>query len=173
MTAAKTNPVTPALAVGCPVCRVQPGQPCRDPLGTITERHPNRHFAWDHAGRPHLSVPGATVDFPDRKSAPMTTATKPTPNVPLPAGAVYGDEWQTGDDPYRIIGGPDRHITDSSLWIWTSAVQHTDGQIHSEIERPSFHIEGVGDELLTSDHARELAAVLLEAAAQLDRWANA
>ncbi len=165
-----TNP--PALAVMCPVCRVQPGQPCRDPLGAITERHPNRHFAWDRAGRPHLSVPGATVDFPAPEGSAMTTtAATAIPDVPLPAGAEHGDTWE-GPGPRRVIMGPDRRITDSDVYIWTSAIQQADGQIAPENpEPPQVHIEETGDVGLNSDQARELAAVLLEAAAVLDGWA--
>jgi hypothetical protein len=39
-------------------------------------------LTWIRAGsQPHLSVPGATVDFPGRKAPPMPTI--PTPPVPM------------------------------------------------------------------------------------------
>jgi hypothetical protein len=49
-------------------------------------------------------------------------------------------------------------------------MQRTDGRIYSESEPPRVHIEGDVD--LSSDQARELSAVLLEAAAELDGWAG-
>ena len=98
-----------------------------------------------------------------------TTTTNPYPDVPLPAGAVFGDLWE-GDYPERVIWGPNRGITDSGVIIWTSAMQRTDGRIYAESEPPRVHIEGDVD--LSSDQARELSAVLLEAAAELDGWAG-
>jgi hypothetical protein len=74
-----TESTSPALAVACPVCGAQPSHHCRNSLGRITEAHPNRHFAWDRAGRPsHLSVPGARVDFPAQEGPAMTTTTTTT-----------------------------------------------------------------------------------------------
>ena len=172
-----TTPTTsPALAVACPVCRVQPGQPCRDTLGAITERHPNRHFAWDCAGRPSLSVPGATVDFPDRKVPPMPTTTATAiPDVPLPAGADFGDIWE-GGNAYRSITGPVRGITDSDAIVWTSAIQRADGVIDTDPgnEVPLVNIDVHAYDCVlrvNSEQARELASALLEAAAELDGWA--
>jgi hypothetical protein len=94
----------------------------------------------------------------------------PTPDVPLPAGAAFADIWE-GTDPKRVIMGPDRGVTDSDVRIWTTAIQRTDGGIDSEPEPPQVHIEADTDRSgLSSDQARELAAALLEAAAQLDGW---
>src|ERR1700730_13781592 len=98
-----------------------------------------------------------------------TTTTNPHPHVPLPAGAVFGDIWE-GDDPERVVWGANRGITDSDLIIWTSAMQRTDGRIYSESEPPKVHVDGGVD--LNSDQARELAAALLEAAAELDGWSG-
>ncbi len=43
----------------------------------------------------------------------MTTTISTTPpDIPLPAGAVFGDAWE-GDDPQRVIMGPLRGITDT------------------------------------------------------------
>jgi hypothetical protein len=92
------------------------------------------------------------------------------PDVPLPAGATHADSWDP--EGCRIIGGPDRGITDTDVSIWTSAFQRLDGHIDLEpeaTEGPRVHIQGDVD--LNSDQARELAAVLLETAAELDRWA--
>ncbi|MGO9151757.1 hypothetical protein [Mycobacterium sp.] len=93
------------------------------------------------------------------------------PNVPLPAGAVFGNIWE-GDDPERVITGPNRGITDSDVFVRTTAIQRADGRIDVEPnEPPLVHIEGDTDGL-NSDQVRELATVLLEAAAEMDGWAT-
>jgi hypothetical protein len=80
-------------------------------------------------------------------------------NVPLPAGAALADIWE-GDDPQRVIMGPNRGITDSDVIVWTTAIQSAGGRIYDGPEPPLVHIHG--DPELNSDQARELAAVLLE-----------
>ncbi|HEY2085721.1 MAG TPA: hypothetical protein VGH54_06775, partial [Mycobacterium sp.] len=106
----------------------------------------------------------------------MTTATttpNPFPDVPLPAGADFGDIWEgEGDDVHRVVMGDTRGITDTDVIVWTSAIQYWDGSIDTdgEIEKPALHIDaGAGADIssLNSDQARELAAALLEAAAEL------
>jgi hypothetical protein len=100
----------------------------------------------------------------------MPTTTTPQPNVPLPAGAVFGDVWE-GIDPKRVIMGPNRGVTDSDAYIWTTAIQRTDGRIEDGPEPPQVHIEADTDYAgLNSDQCREMASLLLEAAAQLDGW---
>jgi hypothetical protein len=91
----------------------------------------------------------------------------PTSDIPLPAGAVFGDTWE-GDGPQRVVMGQTRGITDSDFTVWTSAIQCADGRIDSE--PPEVHIAGDTDSGLNSDQARELAAALLEAAAEMDAW---
>jgi hypothetical protein len=110
----------------------------------------------------------ATLSEPTREEA-MTTTTKPSPEVPLPPGAVLGDIWE-GDDPQRVIMGPDRGITDSDAIIWTTAMQSADGRITSEPYPPHVHIQHNTDGGFNSDQARQLAAALLEAAAEMDVW---
>jgi hypothetical protein len=93
----------------------------------------------------------------------------PTSDIPLPAGAAFGDTWE-GDGPQRVVMGPTRGITDSDFTVWTSAIQCADGRIDSE--PPEVHIAGDTDSGLNSDQARELAAALLEAAGELDGWTS-
>jgi len=105
----------------------------------------------------------------------MTATTNPHPDVPLPAGAVFGDVWE-GRGPERVVTGPTRGITDAETIIciiWTSAIQRADGRIAPDHpEPPLVHIDGCADIGLNSDRARELASVLLEAADEVDRWAQ-
>jgi hypothetical protein len=132
------------------------------------------------APRPHspqgrLSVPGATVDFlPDRKVPPVpTTTTSPRPDVPLPPGVTGVDDWQADErQPYRVVFGEYRGVTDHPICVSTAAVQWADGSLDDgQIEAPNMVL--LGDERsLNSDQARELAAALLAAAAELDRWSG-
>jgi hypothetical protein len=129
----------------------------------------------------HLSVPGATVDFPERKAPPMpTTTTNPHPDVPLPAGAqpLTGEWYDDRSQLYRLITGDAREVTDAGVAVLTDAVQFVDGGVdQGEFSSPPSMIITREDTdtgvRLFSDQARELAAVLLEAAAELDRWADA
>src|SRR5258707_11144605 len=101
-----------------------------------------------------------------------STTTNPHPDVPLPTGAVFGDNWE-GEPAERVIMGQNRSITDTDVVIWTSAIQFADGRIQQDeggaSEPPLVHVDGGVD--LNSDQARELAAALIEAAAEVDRWA--
>jgi hypothetical protein len=67
---------------------------------------------------------------------------------------------------FRLIHSADRQITDSRSCVRLCATQYSDGSLDD------LGIEVFGDDNdLNSDQARELAAVLLEAADELDRWA--
>ncbi len=106
---------------------------------------------------------------------PDTTTTTPHPEVPLPAGALEADSWQALDrQPYRVVFGAYRDVTDHAAGVPTSVIQWADGHLdHGEIEAPSLVILGGGEgESFNSDQARELAAALLEAAAEVDGWAG-
>jgi hypothetical protein len=93
----------------------------------------------------------------------MTTT--PTPDVPLPAGLDLISDWENGQ---RSMFGSDRNVTDHKLRVYPWAVQNTSGLIDG------CQVELVDDEdpvaSLNSDQARELAAALLEAAAEGDGW---
>jgi hypothetical protein len=91
-------------------------------------------------------------------------AATPTPDVPTPAGTTFADDWQ--DDDRRIIFGANRGVTDYDITIWTSATQGADGTLRE----PSVHVDIKASRGLNSDQARELAATLLECAAELDGW---
>jgi hypothetical protein len=105
----------------------------------------------------------------------MTTATtNPLPNVPLPPGAALVDDWQ--DDtpqPYRIIHAPNRGVGGHDVIVWATAVQWADGSIDDgRIEAPWIGVDIHGDHGLSSTQARELAAVLIYAADEVDGWAT-
>lgn len=96
-------------------------------------------------------------------------------NNPVPAGSRPQTDWETseaGETLYRLLTGKVRCITDSDAYVQTWATQLTDGAIDDGSafgEEP--HVE-VPQVRLNSDQARELAAALLECAAELDRWSQ-
>ena len=104
----------------------------------------------------------------------MAHTNNPLTPVPLPAGAVFADDWQPEDpQPYRVIMGADRGIDGRDLRVRTSAIQFADGRIDGgRIERPGVHVDDIGDHTLTAGQARELAAVLLAAADEVERMAG-
>jgi hypothetical protein len=104
----------------------------------------------------------------------MTTAPiAQYPDVAPPAGASAIDDWQADDpQPSRVVIGSYRTVTDHNLRVSTSAVQWADGSIDDgRVEAPHIYVEALGESNpLNSDQARELAAVLLVAAAEVDGW---
>jgi hypothetical protein len=115
--------------------------------------------------------------IPPDDIARMTTATvQIDPGIAPPSGATTNDDWQRYDDPrpYRIVVGVDRTVTDHVLRVSTSAVQWTDGSVDDGgVEAPQIHVFDLSESgPLNSDQARELASALLEAAADIDRWAG-
>jgi hypothetical protein len=63
----------------------------------------------------------------------MTTitdsSTNPYPAVSPPPGATANDDWQADDhQPYRVVSGSDRTVTDHKLYVSTSAVQWANGR---------------------------------------------
>ena len=95
-------------------------------------------------------------------------------NVPLPTGVAAVDDWQPNDPlPYRVVLGAGRGVTDHTVRVQTSAIQFADGRIDDgRIKAPTLTIShaGYNGRGLSSTQARELAAVLLEAADELDGW---
>jgi len=106
-----------------------------------------------------------------------TAATSPYPDVPVPAGADKVYDW---DDPstseaYRFFQGRVRTITaddtknrpwSEDITVCVEGTQDPDGTINRDINVHQLH----HDDPITANQARQLAAALLEAAAELDRW---
>jgi hypothetical protein len=92
------------------------------------------------------------------------------PDLAPPPWASFVDTWDSALGGGRVILGVDHAITDCDLKVSTSCVQHRDGHIDdgSTDECPRVYINQPIE--LNSDQARELAAVLLELAAQVDGW---
>jgi hypothetical protein len=101
----------------------------------------------------------------------MTTATAPTnpyPDVAPPAGAT-ADIWED-TPPERVVYSASRGIPDYEVNVWTSAIQFADGTLDdgSRSEPPSVHLTVWASTGMNSDQARILAAVLIEAADEID-----
>ncbi|BCI52901.1 hypothetical protein NIIDNTM18_21790 [Mycolicibacterium litorale] len=99
------------------------------------------------------------------------------PSITPPAGADLVCQWEDhieGQQPYRAIYGADRHITDHDATVYSAVTQLADGTLEDSDElSPGIYVcQGDRDCLskLNSDQARELAAALLECAAELDGW---
>jgi hypothetical protein len=101
-----------------------------------------------------------------------TTTTNPYPHVPLPARAVHTDPWRDDGDGL----GAFRFFFQGSVWnlelpddrhevvgLQIAGFQHLDGSTERWVS-----VDAAGS--LTSDQARELAAQLIEAADEVDRW---
>lgn len=98
------------------------------------------------------------------------------PAIPAPeevvksAGAWLMTPWRCGPywTLYRSISGRVRRpITDACMTVWTEGAQWDDGHV----DPPSVCLPGhLLTKELNSDQARELAAALLEAAAEVDGW---
>lgn len=86
-------------------------------------------------------------------------------NIPLPTGAVFADTWE-GD--HRVVMGSSRAITGTDVTVYTTATQSVDGRVEDRPWPPLVRIDGDVD--LNSDQCRELAAVLLEVASEMDGW---
>ena len=95
--------------------------------------------------------------------------------IALPADAQTFNTWQDCDDPqpYRIIFGGRRRVTDHKLTVSPSAVQWADGTVDDgRIEGPHIYVYDLDENPLNSGQARELAAALLASVAEVDRWAQ-
>ena len=75
--------------------------------------------------------------------------------------------------PYRILFGEIRNTDGGSNYttVQATAVQYSDGRIDDGGVHEPPHVY-LGDDGLTSTQARELAALLVESADEIDRWAQ-
>jgi len=124
-----------------------------------------------------LSVSGATVGLPRQEGSAMTATTDARPDVPLPAGAVADDDaWAFWDNECRFFRGADRVVLNGAAEVIaevrTSGMQLPDGSIDNGEDEPRIDIHTYIGEGLTSAQSRELASILLEAAAEIDAWAE-
>ncbi len=95
-------------------------------------------------------------------------------DVPVPAGAVDADDWQSDPTtPYRTLLGELKGIDGidiNTISVQVAAIQLHNGRIDDGTahETPKVYL---GDDGLSPAQARDLAAALLKAADTADRWA--
>ncbi len=102
----------------------------------------------------------------------------PGRSVRLPAGAVEADEWQSGPPVYRVVFGVTRHVKGQHGAIGTvrpTAIQLADGTIDdgSSVEPPVVHVNLEPGYALTAAQTRDLAQLLVAAAAEADQMSSA
>jgi hypothetical protein len=90
----------------------------------------------------------------------MSTTTT-TPAVPIPAGAVWVDEWQPGRaGAWRIFNGSERVIAGAPdpLRPFIGGIQNPEGAVHRNIVPPDLH----PDNQLSLRQAFDLGLALME-----------
>lgn len=98
----------------------------------------------------------------------MTTTT--IPNMPLPPGADGACGWDQWDNEFRVFHTADQEV--GGHVVYASGVQCIDGTVSTD-DAPMVWVQGGSDERgLTGAQARDLAAVLIQAADIIDRWVN-
>ncbi|CQD11986.1 hypothetical protein BN1232_02264 [Mycobacterium lentiflavum] len=95
----------------------------------------------------------------------MTTTTNPYPDLPVPNGIEMQSDWDS--DGYRDLFGFDRTVTDHKARVYALGSQSTDGTISGLIVVAYGEDDGFD---LNTDQARELAAALLAAVAEVESW---
>ncbi|HEY6576795.1 MAG TPA: hypothetical protein VI029_18115 [Mycobacterium sp.] len=102
----------------------------------------------------------------------MTTTAHLNPSIDIgpPPGSGFVDTWEAGGGDRRVVLGIKHTVTDCDVTVSTSCIQYLDGRIDdgSGDECPRMYIDQSVE--LNSDQARELAALLLELAKQIDGW---
>jgi hypothetical protein len=99
--------------------------------------------------------------------------TKPTYDVSLPDGARALEAWQDDEpQPYRVICSDTRNVDGTTYTtVQATAIQLADGRVDDGSVHEAPHVY-LGDNALTSDQARNLAALLVDAADKADGWAG-
>jgi hypothetical protein len=88
-------------------------------------------------------------------------------SAPLPAGAETRFDWESDQpphQPYRVISGRTRTLNDGRGEVETSALQYAVASINTTDDPPRISVTTYTDDGLTSGEARDLAAMLIEAA---------
>jgi hypothetical protein len=93
--------------------------------------------------------------------------------IPVPPGAEARHDWESDDPPrlpWRIVYGRTRKLKDGRGEVETSALQYADGTINTADDPPRISVNTYTDDGLTIAEARELAAMLMDAADEVDGW---
>ncbi|OBK65855.1 hypothetical protein A5653_02805 [Mycobacterium colombiense] len=109
-----------------------------------------------------------------RKNSATTVTPQSHVSLPAPPPGFDGGEWRAGrilsrDETraWRLVYRHAQKVTDHDAYACVRAIQYSDGSL-DEVEILANGADS--DSPLNSDQARELAAALLESAAEVDRW---
>lgn len=97
-----------------------------------------------------------------------TAATNSYPDIPVPLGADFADDWQP--ERYRMVYGRRRDVA-GEIEVSTSLEQLADGTINRSSERggpPLVHVHTTGACGLTTEQARALIGEIRDAVDELD-----
>ncbi|ULE32869.1 hypothetical protein [Mycobacterium sp. IDR2000157661] len=95
------------------------------------------------------------------------------PDVPPPPGAHTLSTWGDWDYEYRVVWTADRCVEGHGrATVMGAAIQMPDGHIDDGTleEAPGVHIEVQSGSPMTTDQARQFAALVLATADELDGW---
>jgi hypothetical protein len=108
---------------------------------------------------------------------PANSCTEAPAEVPLPYGAITEpDAWELWSNKFRVIRTANRTVTGGSCTVHGSALQFPDGRIDdgtsTRADPPGVWVELGAEVALTTTQARELAAVILHTADEIDGWTD-
>lgn len=123
-------------------------------------------------GNPEYRVDDDILLFSARRYAGDNLAAAMIDDVPDPAGAVKVSGWEDPDTPgaFRLFFGTTRTVElghGDGIDVTIRGAQSRDGSV----EERGILVNGGSDDPMTTDAARGLAAVLLEAVDEIDGWA--
>jgi len=102
----------------------------------------------------------------------MTIANPTIPTVQVLAGVEHVSEWERDEPtPRRYISAANHGVEGHDLLVWCDATQFADGTLNVDTDPPTVRVDKLcWEHGLSSAQARELAAVLIEGADEIDRW---
>jgi hypothetical protein len=103
----------------------------------------------------------------------MTTTT--SPDVRLhPGASAPPDSWADWNNEFRVIHTDGRRVSGCGCMVYGSALQFPDGHVDDGTldpnDPPGICIDFDSSTNLTTDQARELAALIVSTADELDGW---
>lgn len=124
-------------------------------------------------GNPEYRVDDNILLSSARRYAGDNLAAAMIDDVPDPAGAVKVYGWEDPDTPdaFRLFSGTTRRVElghGDGIEVTIRGAQSRDGSV----EERGILVNGGSEDPMTTDAARGLAAVLLEAVDEIDGWAT-
>jgi hypothetical protein len=104
----------------------------------------------------------------------MSMTANLSPDAPLPPGASGSSTWEDWDNKFRVIHTEARCANAHDCMVYGSALQFPDGHVDDGTlaDPPGICVDFDANSPLTTDQARELAALIVSTADELDGWAK-